>query len=147
MEQIKQTVMVKVLNGEAMYMPVKLSEHASGADVRACLEMRVIIHPGGFAMIPLGIKMEPPEGYELQLRPRSGLASKGIMGSFGTIDADFRGEIHAILFNFSSDNFIIKNRDRIGQLVLAKMEPVEYVKVNFLTDTKRGAGGFGSTGG
>lgn len=131
------------------FVPKYQSESASGCDLVADIKREVVIKSGDFCVIPTGIKIEMPEGYEAQVRPRSGLAMKngiGILNSPGTIDADYRGEIKVILFNFGSIPFKIKRRDRIAQLVISRVERAEFELVKRLNKTKRGSGGFGHTG-
>jgi len=125
------------------------SSGASGMDLRAFLEADISIPPLGRVKIPTGLQIEIPQGYEAQIRPRSGLAiKKGItvLNSPGTIDCDYRGDIEIILVNLSSENVIIKNSDRIAQLVIAPVCRVNLEEVKELTLTGRGSGGFGSTG-
>lgn len=118
-------------------------------DLRANLEESITLKPLERAVVPTGIFMELPVGYEAQVRPRSGLAAKkgiSVLNAPGTIDADYRGEVGVILVNLSSEVFIVENGERIAQMVLAKHERAEWEEVNFLSETDRGAGGFGSTG-
>ena len=131
------------------FVPKYQSESAAGCDLVADIKREVVIKSGDFCVIPTGIRIEMPEGYEAQVRPRSGLAMKngiGILNSPGTIDADYRGEIKVILFNFGSISFKIKRRDRIAQLVISRVERAEFEPVKRLNKTKRGSGGFGHTG-
>jgi dUTP pyrophosphatase len=131
------------------FIPQYKSEQAAGCDLFADVSSDVIIEPGHFCTIPTGISIEIPEGYEAQVRPRSGLAKNygiGIVNSPGTIDADYRGEIKVILFNLGKNTFRIKNRDRIAQLVFSRVERVEFESVKNLRNTRRGKGGFGHTG-
>ena len=109
----------------------------------------ITINPGGRALIPTGLKVAIPEGYEIQVRPRSGLALKNgitLLNTPGTIDADYRGDIGVIIINHGTEPFIIKAGDRIGQIILNKVEKIEWQQVDTLPDTIRGEGGFGSTG-
>jgi dUTP pyrophosphatase len=118
-------------------------------DLRAYLDKDVVLGPLDRYLVPTGLYIELPEGYEAQIRPRSGLAAKhgiSIVNSPGTIDADYRGEIKVILINLSNDEFVIKNGERICQMVIKKYEQVELVRVEELNDTERGSGGFGHTG-
>lgn len=129
--------------------PCYQTEHASGVDLFAAVDGDVVIEPGGWKLIPTGIAVAIPEGYEGQVRPRSGLALRhgiGLLNAPGTIDADYRGEVCVILFNFGKERFIIKRGDRIAQLVFAKVVKAEFRPVESLDDTKRGSGGFGHTG-
>jgi len=130
-------------------LPKKMSDGASGWDLAACIDSRVVIEPGRWAMVPTGIAIELPHGFEAQVRPRSGLAAKhgiGIANAPGTIDSDYRGEICVILMNWGSEAFTIKHGDRIAQMVFARVEPVRVAWSKSLGETARGAGGFGHTG-
>lgn len=122
---------------------------AAGADIRACITAPVVIKPGERALIPTGLLFEIPEGYEIQVRPRSGLALKhGItcLNSPGTIDSDYRGEIGVILINTGKEDFTVENNDRIAQIVLSPVIRADFVTTGILSETERGSGGFGSTG-
>lgn len=122
---------------------------SAGMDVRANILEPLVLGPLERKLIPLGIKMEIPEGYEVQVRPRSGLALKhgiGMVNSIGTIDSDYRGEIGAILINLSKDEYTIQPGERIGQIVLNKISKIEWEIVETLEETERGTGGFGHTG-
>ena len=122
---------------------------AAGADIRACITAPVVIKPGERALIPTGLLFEIPEGYEIQVRPRSGLALKhGItcLNSPGTIDSDYRGEIGIILINTGKEDFTVENNDRIAQIVLSPVIRADFVTTGILSETERGSGGFGSTG-
>jgi len=126
-----------------------MSGSAAGIDLMACLEDNVELAPGEYRMIPTGLKMAIPEGYEGQVRPRSGLAAKfgiTVLNSPGTIDADYRGEIGVILINHGFEPYTIANGDRIAQLVIAPVVKVELLETAELDETERGEGGFGSTG-
>lgn len=125
-------------------LPEYAKEGDSGMDVFAAHS--VTIPPYGTAKVGLGIACEIPKGYELQLRPRSGMSSKGIIGAFGTIDSGYRGEIAAILYNFNRKEVIVHDGDKIAQLVLAPVCRLDPVWVEVLSQTERGADGFGSTG-
>lgn len=130
-------------------LPSYQSEGAAGMDIRAALTEDFIVPKGGFGVIPTNLQVEIPSGFEIQVRPRSGLAFKngiGILNAPGTIDEDYRGEIKVILFNFGNEDFIIKRGDRIAQLILGKVYRAKIEEVNLLSETTRGAGGFGSTG-
>jgi dUTP pyrophosphatase len=130
-------------------VPRYSSEFASGADVQAAIDSELVIESGGRALIPTGLALEIPIGYEVQVRSRSGLASKyGIMclNSPGTIDSDYRGEIKVILANFGDTPFIVSPGDRIAQLVLAPVYRADFIETELLSKTARGEGGFGSTG-
>jgi len=130
-------------------VPKYQSAQAAGCDLYAAIKKEVIIVPHGFAMIPTGIRIEIPMGYEAQVRPRSGLAKKygiGVLNTPGTIDADYRGEIKVILFNQGTKPFKVKARDRIAQLVFKRVERARFVRVKRLKRTKRQTGGLGHTG-
>lgn len=129
--------------------PVYKTEHAAGADIRAELEESITIKPFERYMVPTGIYLALPEGYEAQVRPRSGLSAKfgvTVLNTPGTIDADYRGEIKVILINLGSDDFTINSGDRIAQMIIAPVLQADFVYAENLNDTERGAGGFGSTG-
>ncbi len=130
-------------------LPAYQTELASGFDVRACLPSTVVLKPGERAMIPTALSFEIPAGYEIQARPRSGLAAKqgiSLVNTPGTIDADYRGEVKIILINLGQEPVEIKNQDRIAQLVLCPVIQAEFEVVDSLSDSARGHGGFGSTG-
>ncbi len=140
---------VRIVNRSRNALPLYQTPLSAGMDVRADLEQSVTLAPLGRAMIPTGLYVELPEGYEMQVRPRSGLAAKHgitVLNSPGTIDADYRGEIRIILVNLSGEAFTIEPGERIAQLVVARHEQVEWEPVEELGTTERGAGGFGSTG-
>ena len=140
---------VKVINKSNRNLPKYESLNAAGLDIRANIQKEMVIHPGEIKLIPTGIFMEIPSGYECQVRPRSGLAlKKGItvLNSPGTIDADYRGEVGVILINHSKNSTTVSNGDRIAQLVFNKFEQIEWENESKLSTTKRGDGGFGSTG-
>lgn len=130
--------------------PVYSTKEAAGADIRAFLpDGPITLLPGEFRMIPTGIQLEIPVGYEVQVRPRSGLAAKHgitVLNSPGTIDSDYRGEIKVILINHGKEEFIINSGDRIAQLVAARVEQALFQLSDELNDSERGEGGFGSTG-
>lgn len=130
-------------------LPSYQSEGAAGMDIRAALTEDFVVAKGGFGAISTNLQVEIPEGFEIQVRPRSGLSFKngiGILNAPGTIDEDYRGEIKVILFNFGNEDFVIKRGDRIAQLILGKVYRAKIEETNILSDTTRGAGGFGSTG-
>ncbi|THV61199.1 dUTP diphosphatase [Flagellimonas alvinocaridis] len=140
---------IKVINKSSHKLPHYETLASAGMDLRANLEESITLKPLERAVVPTGIFMELPVGYEAQVRPRSGLAAKkgiSVLNAPGTIDADYRGEVGVILVNLSSEVFIVENGERIAQMVLAKHERAEWEEVNFLSETDRGAGGFGSTG-
>lgn len=133
--------------GTEDHLPVRMTEGASGLDVRAAIEAPVRILPGGHEAIPLGIAVEVPAGYEVQLRPRSGLTRKGIVCGFGTVDSDYRGQLYAVLFNFSGTSHNVFHGDRVAQIVVSHVVMVGDAQiVDALSETKRGSGGMGSTG-
>ena len=130
-------------------LPEYKTEGASGMDLRAYLSQPVVIAPGKRALIPTGIAIELPEGYEAQIRARSGLAVKygiGLVNGIGTIDSDYRGEIKIPLINYGEELFTVQNGERIAQIVIAKYEKICWETVEFLGETKRGDGGFGHSG-
>lgn len=140
---------VKIINRSGNTLPAYQTESAAGLDLRAELGTPVLLRPLERAVIGTGLYMELPAGYEAQVRPRSGLAAKQgvtVLNSPGTIDADYRGEIGVILVNLSNEDVTISHGDRIAQLVIARYEQAEWVEVDALNETTRGAGGFGSTG-
>ena len=144
-----QKIEIPVLAEDAVELPNHASESAAGADVRAHLEENRLIEPGASALVPTGIRLAIPEGYEIQVRPRSGLALKHqitVLNSPGTIDADYRGEIGVILINHGKTPFIVTPGMRIAQLVLAPVVQAIYVREESLAVTSRGEGGFGHTG-
>ncbi|MGB9664672.1 MAG: dUTP diphosphatase [Ignavibacteria bacterium] len=130
-------------------LPSYSTEGSSGMDLRAAVEEKVIIKPFETMLIPTNLAVEIPEGYEGQVRPRSGLAAKNfvtILNTPGTIDSDYRGEIKVILTNFGREDFVVNRGDRIAQLVIVKVEKVEIVETKELNSTIRNEGGFGHTG-
>ncbi|QQS36872.1 MAG: dUTP diphosphatase [Ignavibacteriales bacterium] len=130
-------------------LPQYSTEGSSGMDIRAAVENNISLSPGKVVLVPTNLSVEIPNGYEIQVRPRSGLAAKhgiGILNTPGTIDADYRGEVKIIMMNFSEEEFIINRGDRIAQLVIAKVYKAELVESEELIDTQRGSGGFGHTG-
>ncbi len=129
-------------------LPKRMTDHAAGYDLFSCHDENIILKKGELHLIPTGLAISLPIGFEAQIRPRSGLAVKhkiGVLNSPGTIDADYRGEIKIILFNFGEENFVIKPQTRIAQMVIAKHETVEFEIKEQLDDTSRGEGGFGHT--
>jgi len=140
---------IKIVNKSHHPLPQYATEHSAGMDLRANLNETVVLKPLERKLIPTGLFIELPIGFEAQIRPRSGLAIKKgitILNSPGTIDADYRGEICVILINLSSEDFIIEDGERICQMVIAAHEQAEWVQVEELGETNRGAGGFGHTG-
>lgn len=144
-----QPIRVSIVNKSNNPLPGYATSGSSGVDIRAYLEQPITIQPSERLLVPTGIFVAIPIGYEIQIRPRSGLAIKqGItcLNTPGTIDADYRGEIKVILINLSAEAQVIQPGDRIAQMVLQKVEQIEWDLTDELNDTKRGSGGFGSTG-
>ena len=142
-------VLVSVQNQSNFDLPTYATKASSGLDLKAVEDSPVTLEPLERRIIHTGLKIALPEGYEAQIRPRSGLAAKygiTVLNSPGTIDADYRGEIGVILVNLSNTSFTIQPGDRIAQLVVAKFEQIDWLPMDELSDTKRGEGGFGSTG-
>ena len=141
-------VLIKKLNPK-VELPAYKTDGASGMDLMAFIEEPIRIAPNSSYLVPTGLSMAFSEDYEVQIRPRSGLAAKKsitVLNTPGTIDSDYRGEIKIILFNHSSENFMINNNDRIAQMVLVPIIKMELEETNELPETIRGKGGFGSTG-
>ena len=141
-------IKIKKLSDNAV-IPQYMTEYSAGMDIYACTKEEIILKPMSRKLIPTGIALSIPTGYEAQIRPRSGLAIKNgitLLNSPGTIDADYRGEIKIILINLSNDDFTINNGDRIAQMVINKTEKITFEITNNLDETNRGEGGFGSTG-
>lgn len=142
-------MLLPVINQSRHALPEYQTAHAAGLDVRANLTEPVTLKPLQRALVPTGLFVEIPVGYEMQVRPRSGLAYKhgiGIVNSPGTIDADYRGEIKVLLVNLSDQDFVVQDGERIAQLVVARHETVQWQPVSTLSETSRGAGSYGSTG-
>lgn len=142
-------MVIKIVNESNNPLPQYSTEFSAGMDLRAFLNEPVVLKPFERKLIPTGLFIELPKGYEAQIRPRSGLAvKKGItvLNSPGTIDADYRGEIKVILINLSNEDFIIENGERICQMIVASHETVQWKEAEVLSETKRGEGGFGHTG-
>lgn len=140
---------IKVIRINETELPKYETVGSAGMDVRANIKEPITLAPGAIKLIPAGLKVEIPLGYELQVRPRSGLALKhglGMANSIGTIDSDYRGEIGVIAINLSDKPYTIQPEERIAQLVLNKVEQIEWVEVTELGTTERGAGGYGHTG-
>ena len=144
--------MVKILvkkSNPAVELPSYKTNGASGMDLMAWVDNPIILKPGTSCLVPTGISVAFPQEYEIQVRPRSGLAAKNnisVLNTPGTIDSDYRGEIKIILFNHGNEDFIINNKDRIAQMVLTPIIKMQLEETNELPDTNRGEGGFGSTG-
>lgn len=140
---------VQVINKSKHPLPQYATEQSAGMDLRANLDTPIVLKPLQRCLVPTGIFMALPKGYEAQVRPRSGLAIKkgiGVLNSPGTIDADYRGEVCVILVNLSSEEFVVEDGERIAQMVIARHEQADWLEVDVLDDTERGAGGFGHTG-
>lgn len=130
-------------------LPTYATAHSAGMDIRAAVDAPVVLAPGSSVLVPTGFAIALPDGYEAQIRPRSGLALKhgiGILNSPGTIDADYRGEVRIILTNFGTEEFVIGRGDRIAQMIIAPYVRARWEEVEALDETARGAGGFGHTG-
>jgi dUTP pyrophosphatase len=140
---------INIINHSEFPLPQYETAHAAGMDLRAYIGNEIKIKPLQRILIPTGLHIELPIGYEAQIRPRSGLAYKhgiSIVNAPGTIDADYRGEIKVLLVNLSDTDFVVNNGDRIAQMVIAKHETITWESVDELTDTARGEGGYGHTG-
>ncbi|OQA02199.1 MAG: Deoxyuridine 5'-triphosphate nucleotidohydrolase [Bacteroidetes bacterium ADurb.Bin408] len=140
---------VKIINTSGNPLPCYETSLSAGMDIRAFLTAPVVLAPLERALIPTGLYIEIPAGFEAQIRPRSGLAAKygiTVLNTPGTIDADYRGEIKVILINLSKDPYILNNGDRIAQMIIAQHAHVNLIPVTVLEVTQRGAGGFGHTG-
>lgn len=140
---------VKVVNKSKHQLPAYQTDHAAGMDIYANLNEAVVLKPLQRTLVPTGLYIELPIGMEAQIRPRSGLANKHgitVLNSPGTVDSDYRGEIKIILVNLSEQEFIVRDGERIAQMVVAKHETIEWKPVEILSETQRGAGGYGSTG-
>ena len=144
----EKTMKVRIINKSNFDLPEYQTPQSAGLDIRANITESMYLRPLERAIIPTGLFVELPAGYEMQIRPRSGLAAKGITvaNTPGTIDADYRGEIKVILANISNEPYTIDTGDRIAQMVVARYEQIEWQHAEVLNDTERGAGGFGSTG-
>lgn len=142
-------ISIKIVNKSNNQLPSYSTEQAAGMDIRAFISEPITLLPLERKLIPTGLFIELPEGYEAQIRPRSGLAIKNgisVLNSPGTIDSDYRGEINVILVNLSNEAFTINSGDRICQMVIAKHETAQFIEVESLSDSERGVGGFGHTG-
>ncbi|MBT7652797.1 MAG: dUTP diphosphatase [Flavobacteriales bacterium] len=140
---------VEVVNLSSHELPKYSTNESAGLDLRAELQSPITLEPGQRSLIPTGLKIALPTGYEAQVRPRSGLAYKQgvtVLNSPGTIDADYRGDVGVILINHGSESFTIENGERIAQLIIAKFVQIDWDEVLDLSSTSRGEGGFGSTG-
>lgn len=142
-------VKIKIVNRGSQQLPAYATPESAGMDLRANVAEPVVLHPLERRIIPTGLYMALPPGYEAQVRPRSGLAFKHgvtVLNSPGTIDSDYRGELGVLLVNLSNEDFTIQAGERIAQMVIARHEQGEFVEVEELDDTERGAGGYGHTG-
>lgn len=140
---------VRIVNKSTLELPAYSTPLSAGMDLRADIDEPITLGSLEKAMVPTGLHIELPDGYEAQVRPRSGLAAKHgitVLNSPGTIDADYRGEIKVILVNLSKEPFVINKGERIAQMVIARYEKIEWEQVCELSDSERGEGGFGSTG-
>lgn len=140
---------IRIINKGHHPLPSYATEQSAGMDLRANISEPIVLKPLERRLVPTGLFMALPQGYEAQIRPRSGLAfKKGItvLNSPGTIDSDYRGEIMVLLINFSNEDFVVNDGERIAQMVIARHEVAQFVSVDILDDTERGAGGYGHTG-
>ncbi len=146
---IKERMKINIVNKSNNPLPMYETEFSAGVDLRAFIQNEITLKPMERQLIPTGLFISLPIGYEAQVRPRSGLAIKSgvtVLNTPGTIDSDYRGEIKVILINFSDTDFVVKNGDRIAQMVIAKHERADWQLVQDLDATERGSGGFGHTG-
>ena len=142
-------MIVKIINTSTNELPAYQTAGAAGLDIRANLEESIVLAPLQRTLVPTGLFLEIPEGYEVQVRPRSGLAAKygiTVINAPGTIDSDYRGEVKVPIVNLSDESFTIAHGERIAQMIFAKYERVTFQQVEELSDTQRGTAGFGSTG-
>lgn len=142
-------VRVKIVNKSHHSLPQYSTSSSAGMDLRANIDAPILLKPMQRVLVPTGLFMALPEGYEAQVRPRSGLALKHgitVLNTPGTIDADYRGEIGVILMNFGQEDFLIQDGERIAQMVVSKYEKVDFLDVELLDETERGSGGFGHSG-
>lgn len=140
---------VKVINKGHQPLPAYATSQSAGMDLRANIDESIVLHPMERRLVPTGLHIALPQGFEAQIRPRSGLALKHgitVLNTPGTIDADYRGELMVLLINFSVTDFVINDGERIAQMVVARHEQIEFQLVDELDDTERGAGGYGHTG-
>ena len=140
---------VKVINKGHQPLPAYATSQSAGMDLRANIDESIVLHPMERRLVPTGLHIALPQGFEAQIRPRSGLALKHgitVLNTPGTIDADSRGELMVLLINFSDTDFVINDGERIAQMVVARHEQIEFQLVDELDDTERGAGGYGHTG-
>ena len=140
---------VKVINKGHQPLPAYATSQSAGMDLRANIDESIVLHPMERRLVPTGLHIALPQGFEAQIRPRSGLALKHgitVLNTPGTIDADYRGELMVLLINFSDTDFVINDGERIAPMVVARHEQIEFQLVDELDDTERGAGGYGHTG-
>jgi len=140
---------VRIVNKSHHPLPSYSTELSAGMDIRAFLEAPVTLKPGKRVLVPTGLYISLPKGYEAQIRPRSGLAIKNgitVLNTPGTIDADYRGEVRIVLVNLSDEEFVIQDGERICQMIIARHEQADWSEVEVLDETERGSGGFGHTG-
>lgn len=146
---MKKVLFKKLPHATDLELPSYESSHAAGMDIRAALTEPLVLDPGKRALVPTGLQMALPDGYEAQIRPRSGLAYRNgitMLNTPGTIDADYRGELKVLAINHGEEAFTIRHGDRIAQMVIAPVQQMFVEQVEKLPDTERGTGGFGSTG-
>ncbi len=142
-------VKIKVVNAGSQPLPAYATSQSAGMDLRANIESPITLHPMERSLVPTGIRIELPEGYEAQVRPRSGLALKHgitVLNTPGTIDSDYRGELKVLLVNLSGEDFVVNAGERIAQMVIARHETATWEEVEELDETERGEGGYGHTG-
>lgn len=142
-------VKIKVVNTGCQPLPAYATSQSAGMDLRANIESPITLHPMERTLVPTGIRIELPEGYEAQVRPRSGLALKHgitVLNTPGTIDSDYRGELKVLLVNLSNDDFVVNAGERVAQMVIARHETATWEEVEMLDETERGEGGYGHTG-
>lgn len=142
-------VKIKVVNTGCQPLPAYATSQSAGMDLRANIESPITLHPMERTLVPTGIRIELPEGYEAQVRPRSGLALKHgitVLNTPGTIDSDYRGELKVLLVNLSNDDFVVNAGERVAQMVIALHETATWEEVEVLDETERGEGGYGHTG-
>lgn len=146
---MSETLKVKIINRSGLDLPAYKTPQSAGLDLCSASEDPIDLAPGERCLVPTGLYLELPAGYEAQVRPRSGLALKhglGVLNSPGTIDSDYRGELRVIMINHGQEKFTIERGDRIAQMVIARHAQAQFIEVEALSETGRGSGGFGSTG-
>ncbi len=142
-------VKIKVVNAGSQPLPAYATSQSAGMDLRANIESPITLHPMERSLVPTGIRIALPEGYEAQVRPRSGLALKHgvtVLNTPGTIDSDYRGELKVLLVNLSNEDFVVNAGERVAQMVIARHETATWEEVDVLDETERGEGGYGHTG-